>query len=609
MNVNRSLFYAMVAFIILMLMGLVLLWKPASAPLPRMAGADVALPTASQSDFTALVQEPDSVALAARPLPEKEENAAGRIYGRPVADRQGKTPIALYPSAQFSNSADADPQKPFAVLPPFSIAGAPAAGAVSTAYGNGSRSYPSYAPPAPVSSGAPSAYAGSESNRAEDVRRIWSSFAPMQTRREQQALARRLQNFSSGMDRAIASALLPKSKREQNIEKYLSRARGEAPAMDNAVYAADARAAGGPAEEVVRRLAAQSAGIVRDVGASYGAAAASRAENIMKNYQQEMAQTLNAPGDPQEKQIQAQAVNNKYNRQLQQLNNEESLNKMEMQMRAENEQYLQKIEQTYGGKTSSAMRPVLDEYVGKRMEVWRTPQNAAVAKEKLLALEEEQQNSLEQIVQSTAPESGPSTLTQVRNDVLKEKILKEAQQEESGERVSQVFRQDPQSLEKEETAWKKESAALVAQIGQQFGPEAASEAQLIVDTLPAYRRRIRQQAQEEGWSVAEVNRLDMEATEKVNEALQDLSIRQTQAKYDAGNEARIEAAMAQMPGLSEDARSAWVQKARPFMEKYNGARAGLLKTVRSNEEYQNALRDIAAQEERELQAIEIPAAS
>ena len=610
MNVNRSLFYAMVAFIILMLMGLVLLWKPAAEPAPGEAVAGVSAPSASRTDFTSLVQGTDSFALAAQPLSDKGDHVAGQIYGRPVVAPQRSAAAPLFSPPQYPTPADVYLSNPFTAAPASSITGAPAAGTVSAGPGKQSRRYPSYAPPSFVPSAGTPAHTGSEEkNREEDIRRIWSSFAPLQTRREQQAMSRRLQNFSSGMERAIASALLPKSKRERNIEKYLSRARGEASVMDNAVYAADTRGAGGPAEEVVRQLAAQSAGIVKDVAANYGSAAAARAESIMKNYQQEMAQTLNAPGDPQEKQIQAQAVNNKYNQQLQQLNNEESLNKMEMQMRAENEQYLQKIEQAYGGTTSGAMRPVLDEYVAKRMEVWRTPQNAAAAKEKLLALEEEQRKSLEQVVQSTAPEDGPAGLTRLRNDVMKEEILKAAQQEESGERVSPVFRQDPESLEKEETAWKKESEALVSQIEQQFGPEAASEARPITDSVTAYRRNVRQQAQEKGWSVAEVNRLDMEATEKANEALQDLNVRYTWQKYDSTNDQRIAAAVAQMTGLPEEARAAWAQQARSVMEKYNGQRAELLKTVHTNEEYQKALQDIAAQEERELRAIEIPATS
>ena len=43
------------------------------------------------------------------------------------------------------------------------------------------------------------------------------------------------------------------------------------------------------------------------------------------------------PGDPEEKNIKAQAVNNKYSQKLQQLNNEQSLNKMAEQLRAQGE--------------------------------------------------------------------------------------------------------------------------------------------------------------------------------------------------------------------------------------------------------------------------------
>lgn len=124
------------------------------------------------------------------------------------------------------------------------------------------------------------------------------------TRREQTALNQKLQNFSAGLERAIASAVLPKSKREQNIEKYLARARGEAAVMDGGVYAAGQRQAGGGTEEVMQQLAAQSKSIVDNVRGSYGDGAAEEAQSIMNDFQSEMAETLNAPGDPEEKKYQ-----------------------------------------------------------------------------------------------------------------------------------------------------------------------------------------------------------------------------------------------------------------------------------------------------------------
>ena len=51
---------------------------------------------------------------------------------------------------------------------------------------------------------------------------LLAAYTPKQTRQEKQALNQKIADFSSGLEKAFVQALQPKSKREQNIEKYLN---------------------------------------------------------------------------------------------------------------------------------------------------------------------------------------------------------------------------------------------------------------------------------------------------------------------------------------------------------------------------------------------------
>lgn len=410
------------------------------------------------------------------------------------------------------------------------------------------------------------------------------------TRREQTALNQKLQNFSAGLERAIASAVLPKSKREQNIEKYLARARGEAAVMDGGVYAAGQRQAGGGTEEVMQQLAAQSKSIVDNVRGSYGDGAAEEAQSIMNDFQSEMAETLNAPGDPEEKNIKAQAVNNKYSQKLQQLNNEQSLNKMAEQLRAQNEEYLQKIGETYGPQTETAMRPLLEDFANKRMQIWATPQSEEAALAQNLALDEQLRKEQERIVKETAPEAAVGNLTALQNEQVKKRILEEVRKVEAGESFSPVYRENANALAQKEAAWKEDGKAIVKRF-ESLGPEAVAEAQRQMDSLLAYRRQLRQEAAEKGLSVAEVMHLDMKATEKANEALTQTGKQGMERLLNGQDEKQFE----QMP---EDFRA----QLRPIWEKYNKQRAALAVEVTDQKTYQARMQQLAEQETQELQA-------
>ena len=598
MNTNRRFVYVVLIVILLLVMAVAFMARPArkTAPAASAVSAPSAAPASAEPsappvDFTAMLSSPKGDIPSARD-----------ILTRPPAERQAYSPSVSHSAVPLTgalpqgNYASAAGRAPLPSVPSgrTSAAGSPrrsggaAAGYTAPAVSSfgsvsgGGRSYPS----SYNGGGLPTSAREEAQARAD----IFSPFTARMTRREQTALNQKLQNFSAGLERAIASAVLPKSKREQNIEKYLARARGEAAVMDGGVYAAGQRQAGGGTEEVMQQLAAQSKSIVDNVRGSYGDGAAEEAQSIMNDFQSEMAETLNAPGDPEEKNIKAQAVNNKYSQKLQQLNNEQSLNKMAEQLRAQNEEYLQKIGQTYGPQTETAMRPLLEDFANKRMQIWATPQSEEAALAQNLALDEQLRKEQERIVKETAPETSAGNLTTLQNELTKERILEESRKVEAGESFSPVYRESEQVRAQNEAAWKKEGEEIVKGF-EALGPEAAAEARRQMDSLLAYRRQLRQEAAEKGLSVAEVTRLDMEATEKANEALNQTRMQGMESKLNGDYEKQFE----QVP---EDFK----KEVRPIWEKYNKQRAALAVEVTDQKTYQARMQQLAEQETQELQA-------
>ncbi len=571
---------------------------PIAASGAALSPADT-MPDEEEVDFTAMLSSPQKDLPSARDILGRSETA--------LPSAENHLSPASRPYLPPSSAAQAGMSVPSVSKVSVPVSSARAAGAEEKAASSLKR--PSavgpvsgYTPP-PVASvsganrfennhGLPNISSGRE--LAEKTEDIFSPFDARMTRREQTAFNRKLNDFSVGLERAIASAVLPKSKREQNIEKYLARARGEAAVMNDGVYAVGQRQAGGEsaAEEVVQRLASQAAGIVNDVRANYGDSAAAQAQEIMNDFQAEMAQTLNEEGDPQEKNIKAQAVNNKYNSKLQELNNQAALEKMGEELRVQNEQYLKKIGETYGPQTQAAMRPVLEEFAGKRMQLWATPMSEEENVRQTLALDEQLRKEQERIVKETAPQASAGNLTALQNELTEKEILEEARKVEAGEMVSPVYRESAEVRAQNEEAWKKEGEAMVRSF-EPLGPQVQEQVRQQMDGLLNYRRQLRQQAMEEGLSVAEVMRLDMEATKKANQALEQIRMEGLEGAFNEQYEKQF-----------EQAPKDFTDQLRPIWEKYNKQRAELSMQTTDQQTYQTRIQQLAEQQQREFEAVQ-----
>ena len=448
---------------------------------------------------------------------------------------------------------------------------------------------------------------------AQRREKIYSSL-PQLTQKEQKAMDRRLQNFSAGLERAIANAVLPKSKREQNIEKYLARARGEKAVMDNASHQAQSGQLGDATQEVMERLASQSKGIVDDIRSSYGDSAASEAQSIMNDFQKEMGDTLNAPGDPQEKQIRANAVNNKYNQKLQQLNQNEALKKLEIQLRAEDEEYLQKLSEVYGADVSAAARSALNENIIQKMAVYATPQATEEANRKLLELDAKKKKDIEKIIRTTMTEESAAgaggKLVGIQNELTEGDITDKVQELLDGKRAVEPYREGPKDRKPYQDEWKREASQHIEAL-KSYAPQYAAEAQSLFDSLSAYRNKIRDEAIQNGTDSYLMLRDDMQKTKEIQEKLQELeargredAIRNQEEDFNSQNDRRIQEITKKFP-VDDNTKKQWADKARPVMEKYNQQRAALNNQVKTQQEYEQKMKEIGEMERKELEKIEI----
>ncbi len=604
---NRNFFYFALFIIMLLVLGLMFLGNSDPAgeetaalwptDTPASAPAGHALPSewdeTPSYDFTSLIDTPDVLVPPAKQVLSRANRSAAVSYAQaPQAMRYAPVPTR---TGNGSN-ASAGRKTVFPQARAASVGTAPATAP--------RRTYsPRYTPG--TAGGAQRTYRPAsqdpESEEAAQARQtIWNTSTPALTYRQQKEMNRKIDAFSSGIQRAIAQAMAPQSKRSQNIAKYLGRSRGEAAQMDEGARSSQEGQVSGDGQNLAAQIAAQAQGVVNDVRANYGDKAAARAGKIMDNFQREMNQAVQGPGDPQEKQIRASAVNTKYANQLQQLNQNESLSKMEMQLRADNEKQLAAIERQFGPAAASAAREKMENDLQQRMKVYRTPQAEQEATRQLLALDEQRRKDLEEAVRKNVQDNpfAAGQLTEVQNAQAKQQILEEAQAIKEGRQQARytVYSQD--KLDQTRQTWQKEGEKIV-QGFEQLGPEYAAEAKELVDNLNKKRMEMRPVG--ENINTSELNSADMKLTEETNQKLQALRVRGVAEAYNKSNDERLKQITDQMGGVDEKTKQAWSKKARTVMEKYNQLRARAF----GQKDYEATLKRLEQQEQKELAGIRV----
>lgn len=615
MNINRNFFYTFLFVILLLVIGLVYLTRNArhapSAP-PSAAGTPVSSEPEFPSDrpnrvdFTSMLDAPSSDAPSAQetPLYASGPSWGGSNYAAQAPGQLSSSSLPYRPvSARYA--AGAAQRARIAAA-----SSAPRSSSVSKSYTPGKSGYGYGASSSGASLGSASYEPDAEEASARE--NMFAGLTPRQTRQQQKALDQKLKNMSSGIERAIARAMTPKSKREQNIEKYLGRARGEGASMDGGVYGAETGQVSGDGKDITAQIAAQAQNVVNDVRANYGDKAAGRAGKIMDNFQKEMSDTLSAPGDPQEKQIRASALNNKYNQQLEELNRKEALNKMQAQMREENEKQLAAIREKFNPETEAAVRPLLEKDLQQRSAILSTPGDETQTYKRLIELDEQKRKDMESAVAKANPSdpAAAAKLLELQNEEAKRSILEREEAVKQGEERERAMLFRPETIKEKDEQWKKENDNIIKSF-EVYGPEAAAKARQILDQ--ARQRRVA--AMQEGGTPSELNKKMLEQTENANAGLKQLAessrqeaLQNVEKEMDQNNEQFIREATSRMPqDVPDGLKAQWADKARAILDGAKQQKMRLLTSDGTPEEKQAAEQQINEATNKALSSIQLDA--
>ena len=306
MRDTKNVFTFGLFIVILLALAFVFLNQPGSAPQARLAREPgLIAPETPQASTLEELKEQEILGLA----PRQTQTTA------PAADLQSApvlrpTPRVEYPSGR-SSLKNAPRYEPGMRLPGPSARNGRAGSSAQKAHlaggsdsastaGKGGASYaPESRTQRPVYNGETNATAYEAANDA-----ILSYMGSKKDRRKQEALRRQMAGISSAIDRAVARAMAPNSKRATMVEKYTRGGGPEAVAQQ-----------GGPFGSVLSQNESQNASVVNGMTNNFGASAGRKAGKIMDNFRKEAAATANRKDLRQQQKGNAiRKINPKYQR-------------------------------------------------------------------------------------------------------------------------------------------------------------------------------------------------------------------------------------------------------------------------------------------------------
>ena len=282
------------------------------------------------------------------------------------------------------------------------------------------------------------------SNTPKEKEALPLPFAPYMTaltKEQADQLNKQLNGLSDRIEAAILRAMQPKSKKNRNIEKYLSSPAGEEPSSAQAA---------GPFAEVARQINRQKNNIVSSIQQAFGSQAAGQAGQIMDNYQKDIMNALNQPGATAEQiQQQTRQISQKYNKQLQKLSQKNGLERMKQERQTRDTRLQQGLEKSYGSEMAGQLGEIMAAYSQKDLALAQQPNlTQEEYYQQLLA----NKQALHKEMVDTLVKNGqsPQGLINLENKQEREDIEKFKKAEEEGKRLPVVYEETPEKKEERE---------------------------------------------------------------------------------------------------------------------------------------------------------------
>lgn len=338
--------------------------------------------------------------------------------------------------------------------------------------------------------------------------KILNQYGSPATRKLQEKLNKQLSGVSDGIHRAIAQALVPKGKRETNIEKYLARHNGEPVPSSN------------PFDSVVKQVSDQKAGVVNSMASSFGAAAGKQAGQIMDSFANEMQQAVNTPNaTPEEIAAKTKAINDKYQKQLQKFGQKQAANQALQERMAEDQKLKEQLSSKYGSKIGAQLGQVIDEYRQRELALAREPLSVEEYHKRLSQLHIEREEASRNILRQNGVSA--AGYNEIQEQQAKERLEQMGRDIESGKKLEQRMTDGDRNYILQDS--QQQTDQIARQYEQAYGPEAAQQ---VRDLQREYEERLRKNmAPNPDGSERSRHEIDVannQAREEMNQRLQEI---------------------------------------------------------------------------------------
>ncbi len=438
---------------------------------------------------------------------------------------------------------------------------------------------------------------------------ILSYMGSKKDRRKQEALRRQMAGVSDAVDRALARAMAPKSKREAMLERYTRRSGPEGAAQ-----------AAGPFDSVVSQIASQKDSVVKGMTDSFGASAGRKAGKIMDGFQKEASAAANRKDlSRQEQAGEIRKIHRKYQRQLGELAHDESFNRLEAEQRRENEAYLARLRDKFNPETEQAARAVLDDFTAQKMALMKQGLPAAEFQEQYLKLKQESEDKVKDVVfkHNASDPNVAKTLGEIDRQTAREQLERQKEDVEAGRARDERVVVSEEVKRKYEENFAAQRVNDIKEVRQAYGEDVAAEFAAIDE---AYQREVMENFASGEGRLA-VNEKNQAAVEKRNKAVQallekakkDPEVKKKQAaRLEAEVKKQNEETISQIMRSDEmrewpsSAKRAYEKQARAVLDEMAKEIAEAAVNAENQQVYEAEARRIQEKAQQKLQRIQVP---
>ncbi len=425
------------------------------------------------------------------------------------------------------------------------------------------------------------------------VQTPFSPYLASLTKEQAASLEKQLNGLSGRVEAAVLRALLPKSKKDINVEKYLSRrSNANSDETGNKQFAT-----------VSQQLAQQKTGIMRSMQQAFGPRAGKEAGQLMDSFEQELMSALNQPGQSNEQIRQkTNQISRKYNEKLQQLGQKHGLEKMKQERESKDSIFQQQLNKSYGSEMAEQLGDIMEKYRQKDLAL--AQQSGTLNEKEYYEQLYANQRSRHKEMETALLKNGKSLTGLIRAEDEEEgRVIGQAlKQEQEGKELPRAYRASREEKEASARSVKTEREEKIRVAREIYGEQGIRQ---IDEVYTRYEAKKQEIMDNDETSLLEKQQQLRQARLDANQSLDRI---QKSPEMKALRENRqVESSLQQLmqdPGFAQatpEQKTAFVQTARPILqEMYSKANAIVDDPNLSDEQKEQQIKALQEQAQRQL---------